>query len=85
MKPGKLPPLVQAIREFIAEMDFPPVPPKGPSSNTVYASIIQALLGHARRLRAEDNEVTVTPSSQQLADVLHCSTRTVRSLIEAVV
>ena len=84
MKTIKLFPLIQAVREFITEMDFPPAPKEGPSSNTVYSAIIQALLGHARHLRASDTEVTVTPSSQQLASVLHCSTRTVRRLIEAV-
>ena len=82
MKP-KLKPLPQAIREFISEMDFPPAPARGPSSNTVYSAVIQALMGHARHLRPEDTTVTVTPSSKQLADVLHCATRTVRSHIEA--
>jgi hypothetical protein len=82
---GKKPPLAQAAREFLTAMTFPPTPERGPSSNTVYAAIIQALLWHARYLRAEDNEVTVTPSSQQLADVLHCNTRTVRRLLESVI
>ena len=76
--------MAQAVREFVTGMTFPPESEKGGhSSNTLFAGVILALLSHARNLRLGDVEVTVDPALRQIADLLHCSPRTVRRHIEA--
>ena len=91
--------MAQAIRTFIAGMDFPSEQDTKPSgsvglklsvpesdntveSNLPYAAVILALLTFAKDLRLDSTEVTVDPSMAQLAEICHCSGRTIRRTLE---
>jgi hypothetical protein len=82
VKPCKLPPMAQAVRAFVVEMEFPPAPESGPSSNPSYAGVILALLNYAKHLRLDATEVRVDPSVKQLADICHSAPRTIQRILE---
>jgi hypothetical protein len=76
-KSTKNPPMAAAIRRFVTEMAFPPLPKSGPNHNVEYAGIIQAILSFAHGIRADVTEIKSDPSMDQIAAVCHSDRRTV--------
>jgi hypothetical protein len=75
----KKPPLVKAAREFIVGAGKNLVRKK--IGNKDLALLSHALLAHAKGISDGAEEVTSSPSEQQLADLMWCSPRDVRRAI----
>jgi hypothetical protein len=73
----KKPPLVKAAREFIVGIQLV----RQRIGNKGIALLVHALLSHAKGICAGAEEVTCSPSEQQLADLMWCSPRDVRRAI----
>jgi len=74
----KKPPMVKAIREFVAAMEFPPTKKHGPNQNLELAAVVLAALMCCNNVEADATTVTGSPSLAQIAAILHCSTSTVK-------
>lgn len=78
--PKKRPPMVKAIRDFIAAMEFPPQPKHGPNPNITLAGVVLAALSCCN-IEADAQAVEGSFALQQVADILHCSTRHVERVM----
>lgn len=76
-KSTKNPPMAAAIRRFVTEMAFPPLPKSGPNHYLEYAGIIQAILSFARGVRADATEISADPAIKQIAEICHVDRKTI--------
>jgi hypothetical protein len=89
-EPHKLPPMAATIRGIMPKMQYPPPRKETKDSkgrrkqdgitgdNLAYSAIIQAMLHHAKGIRPDATQITVSPAVQQIADVCQVSKRTIR-------
>jgi hypothetical protein len=71
-------PMAAAIRTFVAGMKFPPAPEHGPSPNKELVGIVVTMLLFAHGIIEDSNEVCVDPALSQVAEMLHCSERSIK-------
>jgi DNA-binding transcriptional MocR family regulator len=72
------PPLTRSLQKFLCGIQLPPAPKKGPNPNKDYALLLNALAWHASGVTENAESITCSPSMRQVAEIMHCSTRTVQ-------
>jgi hypothetical protein len=83
MATTKKPPMAKAIREFVAGIKFPPA--KNSDANYKSAALILAMLQHGKGLIEGAGEATCSPSYSQVADILHCTVKTIQRQTEKLI
>jgi hypothetical protein len=81
-KKFKKPPMAQAIRNFVAAMEFPSAPEHGANPNIELAGLSVTMLQFSNGLTNDATAASCSPSLSQIAAVLHCSTSTIKRLIK---
>lgn len=81
MTTKKLPPMTKAVRAFVAAMQFPEPPEHGSNPNVELSAFAAVMLLFAHGLKDDSVMATCDPSHEQLADILHCSSSTVKRLV----
>jgi hypothetical protein len=71
-------PMAAAIRAFVAGMNFPPAPEHGPSPNKELAALVVTMLQFAKDIPDHSDVICVDPALSQVAEVLHCSARSIK-------
>jgi hypothetical protein len=79
----KKPPMAKAIREFVTGMHFPPA--GNSDANYKSAALIVVALQHSTGITEGATTVTCTPSYAQLADILHCTVKTIQRQMDRLI
>ena len=89
-EPHKLPPMAATIRVIMPKIQYPPFRKETKDSkgkrnhdgcsgdNLAYTAIIQAMLHHAKGIKADAATITINPALQQIADVCQVSRSTIK-------
>jgi hypothetical protein len=79
--PKKLPPMMKAARDFIASMEFPPLK-KHADGTMKLAAVAFAAITCCNNIEADAKVVTGSFALQQVADILHVSTKAVQRQLD---
>lgn len=82
MTDKKKPPMAAAIRAFVAGMKFPTTKSES-QTNSILATFTVAMLQFALGMTEGCTAASVSPAISQVAEVIHCSDRTVKRRLKA--
>jgi len=84
-RPVRKTPLTRPLQKFLAGIQLPPIPKRCRHNPNMYRSLLlNAMAWHAPTIVENSGSITCAPSLKQLAQLMHCSTRTVQRIIDEV-